>query len=398
MKSFLQREDGVVAVIFAVMAIPFIAMAGWAVDYLRLQHVHDTLQQQVDASALAATLEGAAWSDIAAMARAEMGRIYGGSWVSDVDFTGQTLSGDGLGGDFEVVAVAEVPLVFMKLLPGVPETQTIRVSAVARFKNPEPYNPPPTLTELSYEAADFNRLWLYCYWPDRPANDPQLPKRTQMVPIADNGGSVFEVDPGDPRNPEYPIIDTLLSNQYNTLIADGGSLDTAVDGLWRQVSGGTTNKRVYKYVMPQCSQGSYLSIRLENVRDSRTSPSKWNSGGSRYNYYTETVRQSGQADRYDGLVAPNGRKVTILETILCDTEFECTNTVSQGGKIPRNNHTGRTPAQEQRGCEPGKYMYYGWEDRPPELGSSDKDYDDIRIVLECPHTIWLGERNARLIR
>jgi hypothetical protein len=52
-------------------------------------------------------------------------------------------------------------------------------------------------------------------------------------------------------------------------------------------------------------------------------------------------------------------------------------------------------------------MYYGWEDRPPGLSGTssnwqhiawtDKDYDDIRIIIKCPTFETVGERNARLI-
>src|SRR5690554_2201946 len=81
MKDFLRREDGVVALIFAVMAIPFIAMGGWAVDYLRMYHVKDYLQSQADAAALTALLEGVEQEDWEDAFRAEISRQYSGSWA-----------------------------------------------------------------------------------------------------------------------------------------------------------------------------------------------------------------------------------------------------------------------------------------------------------------------------
>jgi hypothetical protein len=43
-------------------------------------------------------------------------------------------------------------------------------------------------------------------------------------------------------------------------------------------------------------------------------------------------------------------------------------------------------------------MYYGWEDRPPGLGWTDRDYNDIRVVIECPVSESTGEFLVRLIK
>ena len=67
----------------------------------------------------------------------------------------------------------------------------------------------------------------------------------------------------------------------------------------------------------------------------------------------------------------------MLETYLCDTLAAC-KPISMGGIVPEG--TGRIPHIETRPCEPGKYMYYGWEDMP----GFDRDFNDLRIILECP--------------
>ncbi len=394
--DLLRRDDGVVAVIFAVMAIPFIAMAGWAVDYVRLQHVKDRLQVEVDAAALSALHDDLEWDDIRNAAIAEMRRSYSGSWVEhDVDFSGGWLNAV----DFEVVAEADVPLAFIKLLPGVGETQHIRVSAVGRVSEPELRYSPPEFAALEFEAWDFNRLWLYCYWPDRPSNDPNRPQRTQMVPIADNGGSTFIPDPGDPNDDDNPIQDSWLRSTYETRTMLGPEyLDTQVEGVWRQIRGGSIGQRRYTYIMPQCPTGSHLSMRLENVenalehvRQGRVTAARWDSGGTRYNRYTDTVSERGRADMHTGLTGLGSAKV--LETIHCQTRGECVTPDGKPGTLIPPRRTNRNPQEAVIGCSSGQYMYYGWEDRV----NGDRDFDDIRVVMACPTEVRSGERNARLL-
>lgn len=402
--EFLRREDGAVALIFGLMAIPFIALVGWSVDYFRLIHVRDYLQAQVDSAAVNALLPDEQWELNAnhpeqpwrlAM-QGELQREYQGDWARNVAIQGNWLSGENK--DFRVTASADVPLSFIKLLPGIGDTQAVAVSAVARLNTPDLIYSPPEFTSLSFEAYDFNRLWLYCFWPGRPPADPNLPRRTQMVPIADNGGSVFTPDPGNPRENE-PIQDDLLREAYGQRTALGlDQLDTQEQGIWRQIAGGGIGQRKYTYLMPQCPPGSHLSMRLENVRDALQavrigsgSPQRWDTGGNRYNHYTDTKPTSGEPDDHLGI-----QSVTILETVICDTLDQCMNSTMEGGLIPPTQGN-RHPQRAPEGCSQGRYMYYGWEDRPPELGGSDRDYDDIRVVMACPEEVWDGQRSVRLV-
>ena len=41
-------------------------------------------------------------------------------------------------------------------------------------------------------------------------------------------------------------------------------------------------------------------------------------------------------------------------------------------------------------------MYFGWEDRPPGFGSSDRDYDDIRLIVSCPEIIQIADKQVRI--
>ncbi|WMT85429.1 Tad domain-containing protein [Pelagibacterium sp. 26DY04] len=391
--DLLRREDGVVAVIFAVMAIPFIAMAGWAVDYVRLQHVKDFLQAEADSAALSALHDEVNWSDVRTAMLAEVGRSYKGDWARQIEVRGQWLSGV----DFEVVAEADVPLAFVKLIPGVGETQHVTATAVARVSEPELRYSPPEFAALEFEAWDFNRLWLYCFWPDRPLNDPTQPRRTQMVPIADNGGSEFIPDAGNPLEDDNPIQDALLRSSYEMRTSLGVEyLDSQEQGIWRQIKSGSIGERKYTYLMPQCPAGSHLSLRLENVynalqdvREKKITSARWDSGGTRNNYYTDTISERGVADQHTGLGSRN-----ILETIVCERREECVTEDDRPGTLIPPRQTNRNPQRATAGCSNGQYMYYGWEDR---ISGSDRDYDDIRVVMACPEEVRSGERNARLL-
>jgi hypothetical protein len=86
----------------------------------------------------------------------------------------------------------------------------------------------------------------------------------------------------------------------------------------------------------------------------------------------------------------------ILETVRCDTLEECRPT-TQGGVVPAGRN--RTPNHETRPCVPGKFMYFGWEDRPPGIGAwTDTDYDDIVFVMQCPTGRDVAFGVTRLVR
>src|SRR5690606_27153113 len=136
------------------------------------------------------------WALVEDATLGEISRQYQGNWARDVTLNHHYLSE--ANDMIEVTAYADVPLAFINLLPGIPDTQRVSVSAVAQFFAAKEVREPPDTSLLDPEAGDFNRLWMYCYWPNRPENDPDLPNRTRMVPFADNGGSTFTADFGEP--------------------------------------------------------------------------------------------------------------------------------------------------------------------------------------------------------
>jgi hypothetical protein len=159
--------------------------------------------------------------------------------------------------------------------------------------------------------------------------------------------------------------------------------------------------------MPACKANETFSYRLYNVRNARTQPHLWDtaqpgtliannaadwadpwSNNKSYNYYSDTRMVGGVPTHQFA----NG--VPILETVICKNLGQC-KAKGNGGILPSG--TNRTPQQATEACSPGKYIYFGWEDRPPGYGWTDSDYDDIRVIVECPSTTTTSSTVVRLI-
>jgi Flp pilus assembly protein TadG len=323
LKSAAAEERGTVAVAFALSIVPLTLAAGAAIDYTRLAYSETFLQNQSDAAALAVAASkdpavAAYWIGSVKSAKAA------GTSMSNVGANGSWISTS----DYRVEASAEVPLSLLAMVPGMSERAKISVTSVARVNKPKLTYQAPTLSDLDPEAADYNRIYVYCF-------NPTTKERTQETAIADNAGTK------------------------------------------------------YSYTFPQCEADETMSYRLYNVRESRTNPKVWDKGkATRYNFYTDTVMKDG-AETYD----LGG--YSILETVLCNDLTSCVGK-KKGGVIPEGK--GRTPVRSTEACAPGKYMYYGWEDRPPGLGWTDTDYDDIRIIIGCPVNSSSGKLAVWLVK
>ena len=244
------------------------------------------------------------------------------------------VDGDWIDDDrFAVEARARVDLTFLRIVPGIPDAVDIGARAVATLALPTLVYQEPELAQLDPEAGDYNRISAYCF--DRvEARTPGATGRSQFTVIADNAGTT------------------------------------------------------YNFTMPRCQPGEVLSYRLLNVRMARTEPHLWDDPlHEHYVYYTDTVILNG-VERHD-LGGWN-----ILETVLCPTLLDC-RPKSQGGIIPEGRN--RVPQRVREACAPGKYMYYGWEDRPPNRGWTDRDYDDIRLIVACPVIEYEGNKRLRLV-
>lgn len=348
MMGFWACRQGNVAIVFALSLIPIVGAAGVAVDYARASNAKSFAQGQADRAALFGIQvgpEGDTSRYIEDFKRAMRDRYGDVAWVNGMDVQGVWVSEV----DFRVEARGNVPVTLLAAVPGMSDNVPIGVVAAARLAEPKYVYNPPEVSELDPEADDYNRIYVYCFDAEEK-DDPETRGRTQMTAIADNG-----------------------------------------------------DDSEYEFTMPRCEAGETLSFRLINVREARTRPELWDNGGPRFEYYTDTVINDNGAEQYDiscegdnnACSNPPAGGWEILETVLCNSPDEC-KPKSQGGIIPEGKD--RTPQRATQACSPGKYIYYGWEDRPPGTGWTDRDYDDIRIVIGCPSMEQEGERNVRLTR
>lgn len=353
-KRFARDEDGVIAVVFAVMAVPVIGMAGMGADYVHLVNVRDFMQIQVDTAALGGAVAGRedTSADWGAVVRDNAAMQYGDAeWVASVDVVGQWAADSD---EFRVRATIEVPYIFVSIVPGVPDTATVAVESVALLVGPILEYPDPELTQLDDEAGDYNRISLYCY-------NAEEDTRSELVHVADNAGSNFDFE------------------------------------------------------MPRCGPGEALSYMLHNTRLVRTQPNRWfHPSEPQFQYFTDTRIVDG-VETYDMKMEcnpsawfcpanPPSGGWSVLETVVCDTLTECM-TYKPSGSIPQGKE--RQPEQAAQACSPGQFIYYGWEDRPPgmpyssddwtHIGWTDRDYDDIVFVIGCPTPQEVGLRNVRLV-
>jgi hypothetical protein len=342
MRGFWSCEGGNIAVAFALALVPIAGAVGVAVDYSRAVNVRSFLQSQADMAALTGAQLGPEGADkplldyVQSVSRQRYGE---GAWIDAMSVSGDWISDV----DYRVTVSGKVPVSILAAVPGFPEAVPVSVAAVVRIAEPRYVYNPPTMTQLDGEAGDYNRIYVYCF-DAAQKSDPKTHGRTQMTAIADNAGTAYEYD------------------------------------------------------MPRCDAGQTLSYKLLNVRLAREEPQKWDDPKAlHFEYYTDTTVENG-AEAYD-LGGWN-----VLETVLCKSLNEC-KPQSQGGIIPEGKN--RNPVHARETCSPGKYMYYGWEDRPPgmsgpsadwtDIAWTDRDYDDIRIIIACPSLETVQERQVRLI-
>jgi Flp pilus assembly protein TadG len=343
MRGFTTCRRGNFAVAFALASVPVLGAAGAAIDYSRAVNVHSFVQAQADMAALAGAqvgIDGDHEPYLNYLVSATEQRYGPGQGIEGINVNAEWVSEY----DFTVEVTGGVPVTILAAVPGFPDAVQIGVVATARIAEPSFIYSPPTMTELDNEAGDYNQLSVYCFNPAMQ-DDPETLGRTQMTPISDNAGTS------------------------------------------------------YSYEMPRCQAGEMLSFKLLNVRLVREKKHLWHHPGStRFEYFTDTQILGGAED-YD----LDDREV--LETVLCDRPTDCEKK-SKGGIIPEGKD--RIPERATEVCSPGKYMYYGWEDRPPgmegpaesweDIAWTDRDYDDIRIVIACPSLDKVEDRMVRLIR
>jgi hypothetical protein len=348
MRNFLKRKDGNMAVTFALTALPVLGGVGIAIDYARAVNVASFVQSQADIAALSGAQLGPdgnpqVYLDYLKFVTEQ--RYGKGDWIDKMTIDAKWLSDV----DYRITVKGEVPVTILGAVPGFPREMDIGVSSIVRIAAPREVYKPPVVSELDNEAGDYNRVYVYCFDPEKAkagkGKNKRANARSDMTAIADNAGTK------------------------------------------------------YNYVMPRCADGQNLSYKLLNVRLVRGEPKKWDDPNqTRFEYYTDTEVKKGTYDYYLD-------NKEVLETVICNSVNEC-RPRSKGGIIPEGKN--RDPVQAKGTCSAGKYLYYGWEDRPPGLSGpdddwtdiawTDRDYDDIRIVIGCPTLETVQERQVRLTR
>jgi hypothetical protein len=278
------------------------------------------------------------------------------------------------GSSYTVSAQVPVPTTVIGLF--IP-TMTVSVRATAqalwRFTRTEIEG-----FNMSPEAADYNELYAYCY---------KESTKERLGPI--DPASL----PGTGKN-DGPQIRRLDFQK----IADNSDV-----GVARRPA----NLSVI------CGPDEVASYHLRNIRGARQDPSRHGPEAVNHNRPCgETVSHSrfGETWRHytDSTMARDATAGALpqfntcyrdlVETIVCDRREDClTRAMGGSGAIPDFMPKNRTPATASRACAPDRFIYFGWEDRPPSIGQwTDRDYDDIRLTVRCPQDLTPVRGPARL--
>lgn len=379
-RDLRRDKHGAAAAIISLMVPVLLGGTALAVDVASYRMVHTRMQTAVDAAALAAlqeidtggSLPTKAVATVVSNVPADFGTVTKATDVTTGVYT--------KAGGFVPAAGATVNAVrviaerspargngLRRIFSAVwgSEQVTVSVSAIAARPSNVFYEPPEGAI-LDNEAGDFNEMYAYCY--NTAGAGDAASRRSQMTLIANN-----------------------LPAGQNIVDISGGviSANPATPMPW-----------------PDCNQkGLSLSFRMRNIRHVKSNPQLWakpnekidgrKPGRPESNYYTDTLLN-------DGVETFNSTAGAILETVRCDSSAKC-DPKSAESTIPKGRM--RTPSLTTQSCEPGKWMYFGWEDRNGSTNSgswldadwTDKDYDDIAIQMKCPRNGKLGDTAPRLV-
>ncbi len=345
---FVRCGRGNVMVTFAITLPVLFGAGGAAIDYGNAIRIRNVEASIADSTAL---LGANADTPVAAIEALRLANAQLVARLGDQSATGGYTITNGWidGSNYRVSISTRMKTALVYLLPGMPRQITVAAAATVNRVAPVYQTLPPTLSQLEPEAADYNKIYFYCYSSDKTRQSQADKGRRGLTPIADNGTP--------------PTVYNLSS-------------------------------------MPTCTGNEAPSYMLRNVRNARSTPSRWSETGSdTYNYYTDATIDTGtrvQSMHVTGSnmgtgVAVDTNTYPMLETILCTSAAQCTSQ-SLGGIIP-NRTVNRAPAVATGSCAEGGFMYFGWEDRP----GGDRDYDDIRLVVSCPVMTLVSDKKLRIV-
>lgn len=345
-QRFIRSESGNIIIIFAFGLPVLLGAAGAMIDYGNAIRIRSAEASVADSTALlvANAETPAAAVEAFRLANAQLVDSLGDqSATGGYKITGSWIDAS----NYRVTVSTTMKTAFVHLLPGM--AKEIQIGAVTTVNRvaPKYQTAPPTFTQLSPDAADYNRIYAYCYSSDpKRQKDSDLGRRGLTL-ISDNAGSIYD-----------------------------------------------TSKA------PTCGEGEAQSFMLRNVRNAKSSPKNWNdTGNDTYNYYTDTKIDPGTqvlTMQMKGSNMGTGATVDVvatpmLETIICNTQKECTPKSSGGTFV--DHKAGTPPAVATTSCDKGKFIYYGWEDRP----GGDRDYNDIRLVMNCPVKEKTEDKKLRIV-
>ena len=333
---------------FAIMLPVLFGAGGAAIDYGNVIRIRSVEASIADSTAL---LGANADTPAAALESIRLANAQLVARLGDRSSTGGYTITNGWidGSNYRVTISMRMKTALVYLLPGMPTQITVAAATTVNRVAPVYQTLPPTLSQLSPDAADYNRIYFYCYSSKASRQDDADKGRRGLTAIADNA----------------------------------------------------TPPSIYNMnAMPTCTGDEAPSYMLRNVRGARSSPWRWNETGSdTYNYYTDTTIDTGtrvQTMHLSGSnmgtgVAVDTNAFPMLETINCASIAQCQSR-SSGGILP-NASNNRSPAVATGSCAEGGFMYYGWEDRP----GGDRDYDDIRLVVSCPVQTLVSDKKLRIV-
>ena len=380
----MRNRMGNTATVFALSLPMLVGAITVGVDVTMQRMINNRMQIAVDGAALAAAAQIDMGGDVVQTAVNEAMRdlppsFNGMSTASDVSIgiyskengfrpdSGVNANAVRVTGELSEARNNQVHMVLSSIMGFDPLPQ--RVAAIAARPANVFYQPPESQA-LDTDAGDFNEIYVYCF--NTQGTGSADSRRSQMTLVANN----------------------MKANQ-NIVTISGGRVPA---------------NPLRPPIWPNCNQdGQTLSIRLRNIRHVKSHSTLWANPNARienrtprrpeHNYFTDT-RLEQWVERFDL------QGFNILETVRCDTAAQCT-PGAPGTIIPSGRNRVNTRRRETRPCEPGKFMYFGFEDRPPNQSGAnsswldpawtDTDYDDIRIVMKCPNSGRLGDAFVRLV-
>ncbi len=323
----VRDERGGVAVIFGLAVIPIFAFAGFAMDFSRATDVRAAMQNAADSTALQAV-----------MARQEdrqfdIQQAFMGNFKHRAELENISVSAEWIGiNRVRVTSDAVLPMTIGAVLR---PNLDVGVTAIAEGRVDTRANENHFDVRRS-NASDFNELLAYCY-------DPEADER--LGPI--------DPDPfaREERMDFVKVADNDRFNRFNP--------PEAID--------------------VDCAPHEEVSYMMRNTRGANRDTSLRGAAHARvYEFFSDTTRDAGSPEGFTFNFGLN-----IVETILCRNLAEC-RSQSEGGIIPDIRKRHRTPTRQEASCKQGQFLFIGFEDRPPERESSDRDYDDLRFVISCP--------------